>query len=169
MAQKIEVTVLSDLSEVGGATTAEFALDGTNYEIDLTDDEKAALTEALADYITAARKTIQRSGRTPKSAASASKSAVFASKSSAPRGLTATDKELRGAIRAWFAEQGCPIGDRGRISDQDTSAYDAQDVTISRAYQLRNDARIPVVESGGHDTFADDSDADPMYQNVFSG
>lgn len=169
MAQKIEVTVLSDLSEVAGATTAEFALDGTSYEIDLTDDEKATLTEALTAYITAARKTTHRSGRAPKFAASASKSVVFASKPSAPRGNTLADKELRGAIRAWFVEQGYPIGDRGRISDQDISAYDAQDVTMSRAYQLRNDAQIPVVESGGHNTFADDSDADPMYQNVFSG
>ncbi|WP_294981886.1 Lsr2 family protein, partial [uncultured Microbacterium sp.] len=59
MARKIVHQLVDDLDgtvlEVGDGETVLFSLDGTAYEIDLTTDNAAALRDALAPYVAAAR------------------------------------------------------------------------------------------------------------------
>ena len=88
--------------------TVTFGFDGTNYEIDLADDNADALREAFSDYIAAARKTGNRSGR--------------ASSGSAPK--RGNSEEL-GKIREWAAANGHEVSSRGRISQAVRDAYDA--------------------------------------------
>lgn len=59
MAKKTLSKYFSDVSgdEIGDAApTLSFALEGTSYELDLTESEKQALRDALAPYVGVARK-----------------------------------------------------------------------------------------------------------------
>ena len=60
MARRIVHQLVDDLDgsvlEVGEGETVLFSLDGTAYEIDLTDANAAALREILAPYVDAARR-----------------------------------------------------------------------------------------------------------------
>lgn len=106
MAQKVNIITESDLSGEANASTIPFGLDGTNYEIDLTEKEAAKFREVLARYVGAGRqvgKTRQskRSGGTPQSGPSAK------------------------MIRAWAQENGHEVPERGRIPAEVREAYAA--------------------------------------------
>ncbi|MGG7450147.1 histone-like nucleoid-structuring protein Lsr2 [Plantibacter auratus] len=62
MATRTITTLVDDLdgSDIprGLGETVRFGIDGENYEIDLTDDNAAALRETLASYVEAARSVI---------------------------------------------------------------------------------------------------------------
>ncbi len=62
MAQKIQVLLLDDLDGSEAEGTVRFALDGTEYEIDLNAEHAQALRDALARYVRAARRA---GGRRP--------------------------------------------------------------------------------------------------------
>ena len=100
MATRTITKVYSDVSgaeiEDGNGGTVRLALDGVQYEVDLTSDEQAELREALAKYLSAGR-TVSNRGT------------VSASRS-APSGF-ASPKE----IRAWAQENGYEVPQRGRI------------------------------------------------------
>lgn len=89
----------------------EFALDGTTYEIDLSDQTYQALTDVLSEFVAVARKSA--SGRKPIKVASNGH-------------VTARmDREQGRAIRAWARENGyAGISDRGRIPEGVLGAYD---------------------------------------------
>ena len=70
MAQKTIVQLIDDLDGGQAAETINFGLDGAHYEIDLSEDNAAALRDVLAPYIAHAR----RSGRSSPRAANASAS-----------------------------------------------------------------------------------------------
>jgi hypothetical protein len=112
MAQKVTTHLVDDLTgdtiEDGKGRTVTFGFDGANYEMDLTDDNADQLREAFSDYIAAARKTGNRSGR--------------ASSGSAPK--RGNSEEL-GKIREWAAANGHEVSSRGRISQAVRDAYDA--------------------------------------------
>ena len=112
MAQKVTTQLVDDLTgeniEDGKGRTVTFGFDGANYEIDLTDDNADQLREALSDYIAAARKTGNRSGR--------------ASSGSTPK--RGNSEEL-GKIREWAAANDHEVSSRGRISQAVRDAYDA--------------------------------------------
>src|SRR5207302_9797372 len=57
MAQKVLVEMLDDIDGTPAAHTVPFSLDGVTYEIDLSDENAAALREELARYIAAGRRT----------------------------------------------------------------------------------------------------------------
>jgi len=61
MARRAVVHLVDDLDETvienGDGQTVHFGLNGTAYEIDLTNDHADELREALARYVEAARKT----------------------------------------------------------------------------------------------------------------
>lgn len=143
MAQKVEIKVLDDLTGDEGATTTEFALDGTAYEIDLTEDSRAALDAVLIDYINSARRA-SGSRRRPGALRTSTTAKASTSKSIIPKGSSTADKELRATVRAWAQSNGIPIGARGRIADDIMEAYDAQNPALAKA--LQEDARVPVVE-----------------------
>jgi len=90
--------------------TLAFSVDGTHYEIDLSAENHAKLTEALAVFVGHARKTPSpTTGRRGKAARSTS--------SSTSEGPAAKD------VRAWAQENGHPVPDRGRVPAAVFSAY----------------------------------------------
>ncbi|GAB1688772.1 histone-like nucleoid-structuring protein Lsr2 [Krasilnikovia sp. M28-CT-15] len=115
MAKQI-VTVLTDDLDGGEADrTVEFALDGVNYTIDLSDRNTGKLRKALEPYISAGtrvgRSQIDNRGRGRRGAA------VPASRSS---------REQNQAIREWAAKNGYEVSDRGRIPTSVVDAFNSQ-------------------------------------------
>ncbi|MBZ5734861.1 Lsr2 family protein [Nocardioides sp. TRM66260-LWL] len=109
MAQKIHIVLEDDLDGTEATQTVSFGLDGTSYEIDLNDEHAAELREALAGYVGHARKV----------GGAARRSGGGARKAAASGGATP------GEIRAWAAENGYDVPERGRISAEVRSAYEA--------------------------------------------
>ena len=109
MAQKVVVSLVDDLDGGKADETVEFSLDGKNYEIDLSDDHAAALRDALASYVAAARRPSgTRRGRARAAAV----------------GASTGEREKNQAIRDWARAQGMKVSDRGRIPSDVIEAYD---------------------------------------------
>lgn len=110
MAQRVNVVLVDDIDGNDASETVSFALDGVDYEIDLSDEHAAQLREALALYIGHGRRTggRRRSGRRSSGAASATEG-----------GPSAAD------IRAWARENGYEVPERGRVSAEVREAYAA--------------------------------------------
>lgn len=106
MAQKTMVILEDDIDGGEADETVTFALDGTAYEIDLNVKNAAALRDAFAPFIGAARKA----GR-PRPTARV-------------RRGNARPADL-GAVRDWARANGYQVSDRGRISAQIQEAYAA--------------------------------------------
>ncbi len=106
MAQKVNIVLVDDLDGTEASETVTFGLDGSTYEIDLNDANAAALREALSGYVGHARKSTGGSRRTRRSAGSTSSS---------------NTKD----VREWAKSQGMDVSERGRISADVQSAYDA--------------------------------------------
>ncbi|ALD14410.1 Lsr2 family protein (plasmid) [Clavibacter capsici] len=104
MARKVLTTLVDDIHgmpiEEGQGESISFALDGVNYEIDLSDDNAAKLRTALEDYIDKGH----RLGRA-------------AAGTAAPHGSAGlTPKQDLGAAREWLRKRGHKVSERGRIS-----------------------------------------------------
>ena len=109
MAQKVHIVLEDDLDGSPATETVSFGLDGKSYEIDLNDKNAADLRDALAPYVGHARKVgaaTRRNGRRSSSAA-------------------ASDGPSAREIRDWARENGYEVPDRGRVSAEVRSAYDA--------------------------------------------
>jgi hypothetical protein len=102
MAKTVNVVVTDDLDGSPDAETVTFGFDGHSYEIDLGKKNRAKLEKSLQPFIDAGRKTAARK---------------------APR--AAGSRTDRAAVRAWAAEQGLKVSERGRISAEVMSKYDA--------------------------------------------
>ena len=98
MAQKIQTLFIDDIDGGEAEGTVRFGLDGTDYEIDLSTKNAAALRKALTKYIEAARR-----------APGASKRPVRSGR----RGSDGTADST--AVRAWAKSQGIEVKDRGRV------------------------------------------------------
>jgi|ERR1022692_1097952 hypothetical protein len=105
MAKTVNVVVTDDIDGSPDAETVTFGFGGHSYEIDLSKKNLARLEKSLRPFMDAGRRTAHR--RTAKS-----------SQSAAAR----TD---RTAVRAWAAEQGLKVSERGRISAEVMSKYEA--------------------------------------------
>ena len=88
--------------------TIRFALDGRDYEIDLSPANAQQLRAAFEPYIRAGRGVSGRATARPRGA-----------RSSRSRGSDLA------AVRAWANENGYTVGDRGRIPAHIQEAYDA--------------------------------------------
>ena len=110
MAKQTTVTLVDDLDGSVADEQVEFAFEGKSYEIDLSSANSARLREALAPFVSAARRT---SGRRR------SGGAVATSATSRP----STDREQNQAIREWAQQQGLKISERGRIPSNVLEAY----------------------------------------------
>lgn len=112
MARRIVHQLVDDIDgtvlEIGEGETVSFSLDGTAYEIDLKDDNAAALREAFAPYVTAGRRT----------------SAGRAARGTAAKRRTSSSSETA-AIRAWAKDNGHAVSERGRIPAAVIEAYNA--------------------------------------------
>jgi hypothetical protein len=107
VAKQTTVTLVDDLDGSEADEQLEFAVDGKAYEIDLSAANSARLRDALAPFISAARRT----GGRRRSAAAATPV------------RPSTDREQNQAIREWAARQGMKISERGRIPSNVLEAY----------------------------------------------
>lgn len=106
MAKIISVVVSDDLDGSDGAETVTFGLEGVTYEIDLSEKHRTKLEKAFAPYIEHGRKV-----RSPRR------------RSLAP--ASAGPRIDRAVVRAWAKEQGLHVSERGRISAEIMTQYEA--------------------------------------------
>jgi len=111
MAQRVNVVLVDDIDGNDASETVSFALDGVDYEIDLSDQHAGDLRDALALYIGHGRRTggRRRSGR----------------KSTSPAATAADGGPSAADIRAWARENGYEVPERGRVSAEVREAYAA--------------------------------------------
>jgi len=113
MAQKYIVQLVDDLTQEpideGAGESVRFSLDGVGYTIDLTTEHADELRNALAPYVSKARKGDSAPRATSRSNGSASR---------APKG------DLK-AIREWASSNGYKVSSRGRIPAEVQNAYNA--------------------------------------------
>lgn len=97
MAQQIQTLFIDDIDGGEAAGTVRFALDGVDYEIDLSSEHTNELHSALDKYIGHARRVAgaRRPGR-----------------GVGRRNASAVDTHK---VRDWAKEQGIEIKDRGRV------------------------------------------------------
>ena len=116
MARKVQVILSDDLDDsISADETVSFALDGTTYEIDLSEKNAAELRDVFGKYVSAARKVSSRGGSR----------ASGAGRSRATGGGGRMDREQAGAIREWARKNGHAVSDRGRIPASVVEAYEA--------------------------------------------
>src|SRR3954467_6072653 len=124
MARKVQVILSDDLDEnVPADETVSFALDGTNYEIDLSDKNAQELRDAFSRYVQAARKVGRASGRA--SGGGRSRATGGGGPRRARGGGGRMAREQAGAIRDWARKNGHAVSDRGRIPASVVEAYEA--------------------------------------------
>ena len=105
MAQRVNIVLVDDLDGSDAVESVTFGLDGSDYEIDLSEQHASELREALAVYVGHARKVggrRKKSGRAPSSS-----------------GPSAAD------MRSWAKENGWDVPERGRVSAEVREAYSA--------------------------------------------
>ncbi|HEY3877763.1 MAG TPA: Lsr2 family protein [Trebonia sp.] len=111
MAQKITTLFIDDIDGGAAEGTVRFALDGTEYEIDLNAKHSDELRSALGKYVTHARKVGGAARRAGRAAGRASRGAGSA--------LNTTE------VRNWARENGYDIKDRGRVPADLVAKYQA--------------------------------------------
>jgi len=116
MARRIVHQLVDDIDgtllEAGEGETVLFSLDGVAYEIDLTDENAAALRRAFERYTDAAR-TVS-SGRATSNAAA-----------SAGRRRRRSGQQDYSDVRAWAKQNGYQVSERGRVPASVLEAYEA--------------------------------------------
>lgn len=104
MAQKVTVSLEDDLDGSPAGETLRFALAGTEYEIDLSEQHATAFRQGLSPFVEHARR--------------AGKAKVRPARPGANRERTAD-------IRAWARAHGVAINERGRIPMSVIEQYEA--------------------------------------------
>ncbi len=104
MAQRVQVILEDDYDGGAADETVSFALDGAEYEIDLSTSNAGGLRDALAPWLAHARKT---GGRRRKAGTAAKASSSSTSD-----------------IRAWALANGHDVSSRGRVSAEVRDAYE---------------------------------------------
>ncbi|GAB4054858.1 Lsr2 dimerization domain-containing protein [Catellatospora paridis] len=105
-------SIVVTTDDIDGSDTdirnTRFSYEGNGYQIDLSAANHDALAAALAPFIAAARRSLDRSGRgaLPGSPAVRSDQAGFNRR-----------------VRDWSADQGQPVAERGRIPQAIVDAY----------------------------------------------
>ena len=113
MAKQIIDKLVDDLDGGDADETVKFALDGVQYEIDLSEKNAGKLRELFDPYIQAGSK-VGRGG------------VVVGGRAARGRGSAAADREQNKAIRAWAKKEGRDISDRGRIPQEIVDEYHAK-------------------------------------------
>lgn len=110
MAQKVQTLFIDDIDGGEAEGTVRFALDGTEYEIDLNAQHTEELRSAIGKYVTHARKVSPASRRGGRGAG---------------RSRGAGSQLNTTEIRNWAREQGYDIKDRGRVPADVVAKYQA--------------------------------------------
>jgi hypothetical protein len=105
MAQKVQTLFIDDIDGGEAEGTVRFALDGADYEIDLSAKHGDELRDSLRNYIAHARKVgggARRGGA---------------------RGVRKPSSIDTVAVRAWARENGFDIKERGRVPAEVVAKY----------------------------------------------
>jgi hypothetical protein len=105
--------LVDDIDGGEAEETVKFAIDGVQYEIDLSTKNAAKMRDALAPFVAAGTKAGRAAG---------------AVRVNAPRGRgsAATDRDQNRAIREWAQSKGIKVSDRGRIKQEIVDRYHAE-------------------------------------------
>lgn len=106
MATRTVIELIDDLDGSQASETIRFGLDGTEYVIDLAEQNAEELRGLLTRFVEAGRRTGGKAVKAPS----------VGSKAAALGGDTK-------AIRKWAAENGIAVNSRGRISDTVVQQY----------------------------------------------
>ena len=117
MAQRVNVVLVDDIDGSDASETVSFAMDGIDYEIDLSEKHAADLRDVISLYVGHARRIGGRRKGNRRSGSGSGGSA--ATGGSAGSGASAAD------IRAWARENGYEVPERGRVSAEVREAYAA--------------------------------------------
>ncbi|MEU9832527.1 Lsr2 family protein [Streptosporangium sp. NPDC048047] len=107
MAKQIQEILIDDLDGGEANETVAFAIDGTSYEIDLSEVNAKKLRDSLSPFVQGAR----RSGAAPRRR-----------RAGGSRALT---REKSADIRAWAKSHGLNVSERGRIASKIVEQYEA--------------------------------------------
>ncbi|MEV6842652.1 Lsr2 family protein [Actinoplanes sp. NPDC051411] len=113
MAKQIIHKLVDDLDGGDADETVKFALDGIQYEIDLSEKNAAKLRELFDPYLSAGSK-VARGG------------VVVGGRAARGRGGATADREQNKAIREWAKKSGKDISDRGRIPQEIVDEFHAK-------------------------------------------
>jgi nucleoid-associated protein Lsr2 len=105
MAQRVTVELEDDIDGGPADQTLRFGLDGTEYEIGLSNHNARTFRRRIAPYLDHARKAGRGQRRRP--------------------GRTPSSRDRSGDIRAWAKDQGIPVSERGRIPASIVEQYEA--------------------------------------------
>jgi hypothetical protein len=100
---KVLVVLEDDVDGSKASETVSFAIDGTQYEIDLNDQNAKKLRDALDGYVSKARK-------------------VRGKRSTSRKASSGVDLK---AVRAWAASNGIELSSRGRVPGSVLDQYRA--------------------------------------------
>lgn len=113
MVKQIIHKLVDDLDGGDAEETVKFALDGIQYEIDLSKSNADKLRELFAPYVGAGSK-VARGG------------VVVGGRAARGRGGAVADREQNKAIRDWAKKAGKDISDRGRIPQDVVDEFHAK-------------------------------------------
>jgi len=107
VAQRVQILLEDDTDKSKADETVSFALDGVNYEIDLSTANAARLRDDLSHWVgharsSGGRRSVRRRGA----------------------GSTAAKRANVSAVREWARAQGMQVSDRGRVPGTVQDAYD---------------------------------------------
>ncbi|MDP9165067.1 MAG: Lsr2 family protein [Actinomycetota bacterium] len=105
MAKKTVVEWVDDIDGTAASETVTFTIDGSRYEIDLSDKNAAKLRKVMSGWIDASRRSGNRRTRGGRAKQDASESTK---------------------ARKWALENGVDVGPRGRLRSEVIDAYRAR-------------------------------------------
>lgn len=105
MASKTIVEWIDDINGAEASETVPFSLDGSSYEIDLSDENAAQLRGVMRGWIDASRRTAQRRGPAIRSR------------------NTGADQAR---IRKWALDNGFDVGPRGPLRTEILRAFNSR-------------------------------------------
>ena len=103
--QRVITELVDDIDGTKAEETVSFAIDGIEYEIDLSKQNASNLRKGLDEYVSKGRRTGGRAKRGP------------------AKGRPGADKGDTGAIRDWARAHGLKVSSRGRIPADVAQAY----------------------------------------------
>ncbi|GGK87398.1 Lsr2 family protein [Sphaerisporangium melleum] len=109
MATQIQTLLIDDLEGGEAKETVSFAIDGTQYEIDLNDKNARNLREALSPFVSSARRADTAPARGGRKRGGTQRSA----------------RDKSSEIRAWAKAHGLNVSERGRIASHIVAQYEA--------------------------------------------
>jgi hypothetical protein len=114
MAKRVIEELIDDINGQAADVSLTFALDGVQYEIDLTSKNASKLRDGLAPFVSAGTR-IGRGGVTG-----------ARGRDGRGRGSARSDREQNQAIREWALGKGIAVSDRGRIKQEIVERYKAE-------------------------------------------